>query len=197
MSSTEFASRTRALEQGTRELLASRVRPPSRLSDPELRKNLERLYRAMVDAQRLAVTGDLDESKQNDLLARLDGVDPTQLNSQSLGLILEAIDEFLIEHGDALFICQLLAAEHMRARAESGTTVLTWTDLFPGPPLEGRSGSRRARTWTNRSWTKPATAYSSCSERAERATGSTGRGRWRGRGGSYGCCRSSPRCSRA
>jgi hypothetical protein len=136
MSSTEFASRTRALERGTRELLASRVRPPSRLSDPELRKNLERLYRAMVDAQRLAGTGDLDESKQNDLLARLDGVDPTELNSQSLGLVLEAIDEFLIEHGDALFICQLLAAEYMRARAESGTTVLTWTDLFPGPPLD-------------------------------------------------------------
>lgn len=136
MGSTDFDARTRTLEQATRDLLSSRVRPPSRLSDPELRKNLERLYRAMVDAQRLARTGALDEPARADLLARLDGVDPTKLNSQSLGLILEAIDEFLIERGDALFICQLLAAEYMRARAESGTTVLTWTDLFPGPPLD-------------------------------------------------------------
>jgi len=132
---THFADRTRTLEHATRDLLASRVRPPSRLSDPELRKNLERLYRAMVDAQRLAGTGDLDESERTELLARLDGVEPSALNSQSLGLVLEAIDEFLIEHGDDLFICQLLAAEYMRARAESGTTVLTWTDLFPGGPL--------------------------------------------------------------
>jgi hypothetical protein len=135
MSSTHFADRTRTLEHATRDLLASRVRPPSRLSDPELRKNLERLYRAMVDAQRLAGTGDLDEAARTELLARLEGVDPTGLNSQSLGLMLEAIDEFLIEHGDDLFICQLLAAEYMRAQAESGTTVLMWTDLFPGGPV--------------------------------------------------------------
>lgn len=119
-------TRTRELERAARELLAARVGPFSQLADPELRKNLERLYRAMGDARRLG----LGEHARRDLLALLTDVDPATLNHDASGALMAAVDELLISHGDAQLLSQVLVSEYDRDRVDARTPVVTWRDVY-------------------------------------------------------------------
>jgi hypothetical protein len=118
--------RTHEVARAARDLLARRVRPFSRVTDPELRKNLERLYRAMDDAQRLP----LDAAARSTLLGLLEAVDPAALNHDASGALMAAIDEVLIAAGDSRLLAQLLVAEYDRDRVDAGNPVVTWSDVF-------------------------------------------------------------------
>jgi hypothetical protein len=136
----------RELEHASRDLLNRRVRPFSRLADPELQKNLERLYRAMVDARRLK----LADEPARELLALLDGVDVSALNHRTSGALMETVDELLIANGDVQLLSQLLVAEYDRDRIDAKTGVVTWAGVFGDriDPLALSDGETRERART-------------------------------------------------
>jgi hypothetical protein len=136
VSSPDFDER---LEARARQILALLSRSgwnPSRRvpRNPEQRKNLDRLYTAIADARRLRREGKLDAAESRTLLELLD-TEATQLNADSLGQLLEAVDQVLIAVGDELLVCSALEAEYARDRFEGGGPVTTWSTLYPPKPL--------------------------------------------------------------
>lgn len=100
------------------------------LRSPEFRKNLDRLYTAIRDTQRLRNAG-LLESDQEDMLRRLllFADEPTTLNSDALGLLLEGVDQMLVEAGDEQLVESMLEIEYERDRYEGGGPVPTWSTV--------------------------------------------------------------------
>lgn len=108
--------------------LLRQSKPPreSPLRDPEFRKNLDRLYIAIRETQRLRrerLLGDAEERFQQLLLSR----ELADLNSDALGLILETIDEELVAHADDRLLDALLAAEYVRDKDERTGPIPTWS----------------------------------------------------------------------
>jgi hypothetical protein len=102
-----------------------------RLRNAELRKNLDRLQTAVRDVQRLRREGTLD-SKHTRALEQLllADEDPAAYNADSLGLLLEPVDQLLVEAGDARLVCSLLEIEYVRDDLEAGGEIPTWSTLF-------------------------------------------------------------------
>jgi hypothetical protein len=142
----DFDARTRQVQRTARSLLTERPPSISRRADPELRKNLERLYRAMGDARRL----ELDGESKGELLALLADLDLATLNHDASGALMEAVDELLIANGDVQFLSQVLAAEYNRDRIDANTPVATWSkvgnDRIPPTPRWDDGTRERARS---------------------------------------------------
>jgi hypothetical protein len=102
--------------------------------NPELRKNLDRLYTAIADARRLRRGRKLDDPTAALLLELLD-VDPARFTADSLGQLLESVDQLLIAAGDELLIASVLETEYARDRLEGGGTTPTWSTLYAKEPL--------------------------------------------------------------
>jgi hypothetical protein len=155
----DLDARTRDLAREARNLLTQRARPYSRLADPELRKNLERLYRAMGDARRLG----LESKPRRELLALLADLDPATLNHETSGALMEAVDELLIAHGDVQLLAQLLVVEYDRDRIEAQTPVVTWSDVYKDridpAKLAKRETRKRARSQLLALYRTRATSY--------------------------------------
>ena len=101
-----------------------------RLRSPEFRKNLDRLYTAIRDAQRLRRAG-LLESDHEDRLKRLLLV-PDQvmeLNSDALGLLLESVDQVLVDAGDEKLLNSMLESEYLRDKDERTGPIPTWSTI--------------------------------------------------------------------
>lgn len=122
----DLDARTRQVELEARNLLRRPSWwPLARLADPELRKNLERLYRAMGDARRLR----LDHESKRELLGLLEDLVPATLNHEASGALMEAVDELLIRNGDAAFLLQVLVAEYDRDSIDAKHPVATWSKV--------------------------------------------------------------------
>lgn len=57
-------------------------------------------------------------------------MEPGRLSSDSLGEVLQAADELLIEKGDELYVCGLLETEYARDSVDRGSGVATWSALY-------------------------------------------------------------------
>jgi hypothetical protein len=113
------------------ELLADkRWNRPRHLRSPEYRKNLDRVYTAIRDAERLRRTGDL-KSHHDEQLERLllFSDELTALNSDALGLMLESVDQVLVDAGDNKLLDALLAIEYARDKEEREDPVPTWSTV--------------------------------------------------------------------
>jgi hypothetical protein len=140
MAADELDSRLEERAEKILELLSRRTRHPRewRLRNAELRKNLDRLQTAMRDVQRLRREGSLDPEHERALAQLLvpeddpqtRNTDPTAYNADSLGLLLEPVDQLLVEAGDAKLICSLLEIEYVRDDFEGGGEIPTWSTLF-------------------------------------------------------------------
>jgi hypothetical protein len=120
------------------ELLSEPARRPSRwfLRNPELRKNLDRFQTAMRDVQRLRRAGLLTKDHEDALVALLlSDKDPGDYSADSLGLLLESVDQLIVEAGDAKLVCSLLEIEYARDASEGGGDIPTWSALFPSKRL--------------------------------------------------------------
>jgi hypothetical protein len=130
-------------------LLADRsIRRARNLRSPEFRKNLDRLYTAIRDTQRLRHAG-LLEREQEDMLRRLllFADEPTTLNSDALGLLLEGVDQLLVEAGDEQLIEALLEIEYERDRYEGGGPIPTWSTIHGEErPTDIEDAKRRLST---------------------------------------------------
>lgn len=126
----------RRLERRAEEILAllSRsTREPSSwsLRNPELRKNLDRFQTAVRDFQRLRRAGVLEPGAERPLVELLlSDEDPASYNSDSLGLLLETLDQHLVAAGDAQLVCSLLEIEYVRDDLEGGGEIPTWSTLY-------------------------------------------------------------------
>lgn len=126
------------LERRADEMLALLSRPtghpsPSawRLRDPELRKNLDRFQTAIRDVQRLRREDSLkDEYEEALTRLLLSERDPASYNADSLGLLLETVDQLVVDAGDARLIASLLEIEYVRDASEGGGDIPTWSTLF-------------------------------------------------------------------
>jgi hypothetical protein len=100
------------------------------LRNPEFRKNLERVYTAIRDTQRLRRAG-LLESHQEEELQHLLLSSPslTELNSDALGLALESVDQALVDAGDNKLLDAMLAAEYVRDKDERDGPIPTWSTI--------------------------------------------------------------------
>lgn len=129
--SDELDTRLEARAAKIVELLADlRVRRSRRLRSPEFRKNLDRLYIAIRDTQRLRRAGSLRSHHEIDLeRLLLSPEDLTSLNSDALGLILEGIDQVLVDAGDETLLDALLAIEYVRDQDEGGGSIPTWSTI--------------------------------------------------------------------
>lgn len=115
------------------ELLSEPARRPSRwfLRDPELRKNLDRFQTAIRDVQRLRRTGLLTKDHEDALVALLlSDKEPEAYSADSLGLLLESVDQLVVEAGDAKLVSSLLEIEYARDASEGGGDIPTWSTLF-------------------------------------------------------------------
>ncbi len=122
------------LEERARQILAllANKRPfrPRRLRSPEYRKNLDRLYTAIRDTQRLRRAGRLESDDEEQLERLLLAPDqPTDLNSDALGLLLEGVDQQLVDAGDRQLVDSLLEIEYARDRYEGGGPIPTWSTI--------------------------------------------------------------------
>jgi hypothetical protein len=113
-------------------LLSERSRVPWRgVWDPEVRKHLDRIYAAVVEAERLHEKGAFSRDGGEERVRALLGVQPGSLRTLDVVLeVNERWDQLLIEFGDADFIFGLLESEH--SRTDGGTPVITWRTLY-GP----------------------------------------------------------------
>jgi hypothetical protein len=127
----ELDARLEARASTIVELLADRrLRRPRRLRSPEFRKNLERVYTAIRDTQRLRREGQLAGHHEQQLERLL--LTPGQLaelNSDALGLILENVDQVLVQAADEKLINSLLEIEYVRDQDERGEPVPTWSTI--------------------------------------------------------------------
>ena len=101
-----------------------------RLRDPEFRKNLDRLYTAIRDTQRLRRDGRL-EPDQEERLERL-LLSPNELmalNSDALGVLLESVDQALVEAGDEKLVNAMLQTEYLRDKDEGKGSIPTWSRI--------------------------------------------------------------------
>jgi hypothetical protein len=116
------------------ELLSEPARRPARwfLRNPELRKNLDRFQTAIRDVQRLRRAGLLEQEHEEALVALLlSDKKPETYNADSLGLLLESVDQLIVEAGDAKLVSSLLEIEYARDASEGGGDIPTWSTLFP------------------------------------------------------------------
>ncbi|MGH3022912.1 MAG: hypothetical protein ACRDNI_04580 [Gaiellaceae bacterium] len=124
------------LEKRAREILDLLSEPTARrgrwfLRNPELRKNLDRLQTAVRDVQRLRRENALKEEHEEPLVQLLLSEEKAEAyNADSLGLLLESVDQLLVEAGDAKLVCALLEIEYARDAAEGGGEIPTWSTLF-------------------------------------------------------------------
>lgn len=124
------------LETRARDILELLSEPTARrgrgfLRDPELRKNLDRMQTAVRDVQRLRREHALEKRHEDalvDLLLSEEEADAYK--ADSLGLLLESVDQLLVEAGDAKLVCALLEVEYARDAAEGGGDIPTWSTLF-------------------------------------------------------------------
>jgi hypothetical protein len=114
------------------ELLAQKnVRRHRHLRSPEFRKNLDRVYTAIRDTQRLRQVGRLENHHEKQLERLLLHPDRlTQLNSDALGLMLESVDQVLVDAGDDQLIDAMLAIEYVREKDERGGPIPTWSTIY-------------------------------------------------------------------
>jgi hypothetical protein len=101
-----------------------------RLRNPEFRKNLDRLYTAIRDTQRLRRA----ESLTPDQEQRLEGLllfpdEVMKLNADALGLLLESVDQALVEAGDEKLVDGMLETEYLRDSDERGSRIPTWSTV--------------------------------------------------------------------
>jgi hypothetical protein len=134
-----FDNRTTKLAEEVLDLLSRPWWPPwppgRRPRDPELRKNLGHLHRALADARRLAANGSLDAAAQDELLKRLAELEPGSLGADAAGDLIEVMDQQLIAAGDATLLCSLLEAEYGRDEGEETRLVVTWSDMYDKKPI--------------------------------------------------------------
>jgi hypothetical protein len=126
-------SRLDARARAILELLSEPAWRPARwfLRNPELRKNLDRLQTAIRDVQRLRRTGPLAQEHEDALVALLlSDKRPETYNADSLGLLLESVDQLIVEAGDAKLVSSLLEIEYARDASEGGGDIPTWSTLF-------------------------------------------------------------------
>jgi hypothetical protein len=127
-------------------LLADPARRPSRwyLRRPEFRKNLDRLYTAIRDTQRLRearlLSAEQEVSLRPLLLAPV-----TKLNADALGLMLEGIDQTLVSAGDERLVDSLLEIEYVRDRdaAERTGPIPTWSAIHGDRRPESLDDAKR------------------------------------------------------
>lgn len=102
------------------ELLADkRWNRPRHLRSPEYRKNLDRVYTAIRDAERLRRTGHLKPHHDEQLERLLLFPGPLAArNSDALGLTLESVDQVLVDAGDDKLLDAMLAIEYVRDEDE-------------------------------------------------------------------------------
>lgn len=122
------------LEERARQILALLANNtpfrPRRLRSPEYRKNLDRLYTGIRDTQRLRRAGLLDSHHEEQLERLLLAPEnPTDLNSDALGLLLEGVDQQLVDAGDRQLVESLLEIEYARDRYEGGGPIPTWSTI--------------------------------------------------------------------
>jgi hypothetical protein len=136
MEANAFDERLRPRAEAILELLSRpRLRPGSRAPrDPEVRKSLDRLYTATMDARRLHREGRLAGEQAAVALELLDR-DPSGLGADALGQLLETVDGLLVSAGDDIHLCALLETEYERDRLEGGGPVPTWGTLYGGDRL--------------------------------------------------------------
>jgi hypothetical protein len=98
------------------------------LRSPEYRKNLDRVFTAIRDAERLRRAGTL-KSHHDEQLERLllFPENLTARNSDALGLILESVDQVLVDAGDDKLLDALLAIEYVRDEDEREGPIPTWS----------------------------------------------------------------------
>jgi hypothetical protein len=103
------------------------------LRSPEYRKNLDRVYTAIRDADRLRRAGHL-KSHHDEQLERLllFSDELTALNSDALGLTLESVDQVLVDAGDDKLLDALLAIEYVRDEDEREGPIPTWSTVHGG-----------------------------------------------------------------
>jgi hypothetical protein len=115
------------------ELLSRPNRHPKewRLRNAELRKNLDRFQTAVRDVQRLRRDGTLASKHERALEELLlADKDPAEYNADSLGLLLEPVDQLLVDAADEKLVCTLLEIEYVRDDFEGGGEIPTWSTLF-------------------------------------------------------------------
>jgi hypothetical protein len=101
-----------------------------RLRSPEFRKNLDRLYTAIRDTQRLRGAGQLDNDQQERLERLLLFPESLMsLNSDALGLMLESVDQVLVAAGDDKLLDALLESEYLRDKDERLGPIPTWSTI--------------------------------------------------------------------
>lgn len=100
------------------------------LRDPEFRKNLERVYTAIRDTQRLR-RAELLQGYHEEQLKRLllSPKELTTLSSDALGLKLESVDQVLVDAGDNKLLDALLAIEYVRDEDEREGPIPTWSKI--------------------------------------------------------------------
>lgn len=132
MTGDDLDRRLEARARAILDLLSEAPRRERRfLRDPELRKNLDRMQTAVRDVQRLRREQVLEEEHEEALVELLLSDEPVDgYNADSLGLLLESVDQLLVEAGDAKLVSALLEIEYARDAAEGGGEIPTWSTLF-------------------------------------------------------------------
>jgi hypothetical protein len=100
------------------------------LRSPEYRKNLDRVFTAIRDAERLRRDGTL-KSHHDEQLERLLLFDEklTARNSDALGLALESVDQVLVDAADDKLLDAMLAIEYARDEDERAGPIPTWSKV--------------------------------------------------------------------
>jgi hypothetical protein len=100
------------------------------LRSPEYRKNLDRVFTAIRDAERLRRAGHLQphHDEQLERLLLFPG-ELTARNSDALGLTLESVDQVLVDAGDDKLLDAMLAIEYVRDEDERQGPVPTWSKV--------------------------------------------------------------------
>jgi hypothetical protein len=127
----ELDARLEARADAIEALLAreDKERPRS-LRNPEFRKNLDRVYTAVRDTQRLRRARTLEKRHEERLEALLLSPEKlTDLNSDALGLRLESVDQVLVDAGDEKLLDVLLAIEYARDEDEREGPIPTWSKI--------------------------------------------------------------------
>jgi hypothetical protein len=103
---------------------------PRHLRSPEYRKNLDRIFTAVRDAERLRRAGLLTPEHEEQLMGLLAFPEElTTRNSDALGLILESVDQVLVDAGDDKLLDALLAIEYVRDEDEREGRIPTWSTV--------------------------------------------------------------------
>jgi hypothetical protein len=100
-----------------------------RLRNPEFRKNLDRLYTAIRDTQRLRRAGPLDDHEERLERLLLFPESVMELNQDALGLLLEEVDQVLVEAGDEKLVDSMLQSEYLRDEDERDGRIPTWSKI--------------------------------------------------------------------